>query len=120
MKSMTNSNAEPKPTPSAAAEQDWAMGCSDDDFVKPENAPTWWWRSELAKRAGIIYDGQKYVKPQPDSSSISSEHHFVDAHEMVEMIDKTLSCTSGLSFGECLEEIKRRLAAANQGEGVRG
>lgn len=105
---------EPKPTPSAATEQvmaavNWAMGCSDDDFVKPENAPTYWWRSELAKRAGIIYDGKKYVKPQPDSSSISSEHHIVHAHEMVDMIDKTLSCTSGMSFGECLEEIKRRL-----------
>lgn len=31
---------------------------------------------------------------------------------LIDLIDKTQSCTSGLSFGECLEEIKRRLAAA--------
>lgn len=60
----------------------------------------------------LVWAINNRTKPQTelaDSSSISSEHHIVDAHEMVEMIDKTLSCTSGLSFGECLAEIKRRL-----------
>lgn len=28
---------------------------------------------------------------------------------LIDLIDKTQSCTSGLSFGECLDEIKRRL-----------
>lgn len=29
---------------------------------------------------------------------------------LIDLIGKTQSCTSGLSFGECLEAIKRRLA----------
>jgi hypothetical protein len=39
----------------------WLMGCAESDFIKPEGAPTYWWRSEFAKRAGIEYDGKKYV-----------------------------------------------------------
>ena len=67
MKSITNSNAEPKPTPS-----------EPDLLDKPS-------------------DSIKY----PSSTALHAS--------ICDLIDRTLSCTSGLSFGECLEEIKRRL-----------
>lgn len=46
-------------------------------------------------------------------SEASHEAKMQSLHaSLIDLIDKTQSCTSGLSFGECLEEIKRRLAAA--------
>jgi len=34
----------------------WAMGCGEDGFEKPDGCPAYWWRTELAKRAGLQYD----------------------------------------------------------------
>ena len=38
----------------------WLMGCNGE-FEKPDGAHPYWWRSEFAKRVGLVYDGTKYV-----------------------------------------------------------
>jgi hypothetical protein len=40
----------------------WAQGCGDGEFrERKQGEGAYWWRKELADRAGIIYDGEKFV-----------------------------------------------------------
>ncbi len=39
----------------------WALGVGDDFPQRPEGAGLYWWRHELAKRAGIEWNGTAFV-----------------------------------------------------------
>jgi hypothetical protein len=43
----------------------WACGSAEEEFAAPEDVRSnrYWWRIGLTKRAGLIYNGQKYVIP---------------------------------------------------------
>ena len=39
----------------------WALGANGDFPVRGPNDAAFWWRSELRRRAGLDWDGEKYV-----------------------------------------------------------
>ena len=44
---------------------EWALGTNGRFRPRPEGKGNYWWRVELAKRAGIYWDGNKWAK-QPN------------------------------------------------------
>lgn len=44
----------------------WALGAGEDFPVRREGQGAYWWRMELAERAGLLWDGEMFVsKEQP-------------------------------------------------------
>jgi len=39
----------------------WALGAGDSFPERPEGKGAYWWRSELQKRAGLKWDGEKFI-----------------------------------------------------------
>ena len=40
----------------------WALGANGDFAERGPNDAAFWWRSELRRRAGLDWDGEKYVE----------------------------------------------------------
>lgn len=40
----------------------WALGASRDHFPERGDGGPYWWRTELRQRAGLSWDGSKYVR----------------------------------------------------------
>jgi hypothetical protein len=50
--------------PAWLAAINWACGCGADGFEPPdppESTGRYWWRAELVRRAGLVYNGERYV-----------------------------------------------------------
>jgi len=39
----------------------WALGAGEDFQPRPEDKGAYWWRSELQKRARLMWDGGKFI-----------------------------------------------------------
>ena len=48
----------------------WAMGAGNNFPLRADGEGPYWWRKELCKRAGIVWDGTKYA---PDSAAIATQ-----------------------------------------------
>lgn len=40
---------------------EWALGAREDFEPQGESKAKYWWRKELSERAGLVWDGERYV-----------------------------------------------------------